>query len=148
MQQMRARQYPCWSHPASDLLLSARKLHPFTQAPQQHDSGSNPGFKNTYARCWIVVWKTAWAHAVLILQQYLACGLLYLYAAHPSVRRQLKVNYINRGSSLAQQNSAGLLPSYAVSTDLLYLHTSRCGDGTLFPLSLVVIHHSHSLLWW
>ena len=54
----------------------------------------------------------------------------------------------NRGSSLAQRNSAGLLPSYAVSTYLLYLHTSRCGDGTPFPLSLVVIHHSHSLLWW
>ena len=54
----------------------------------------------------------------------------------------------NRGSSLAQQNRAGLLPNYAVSTYLLYLHTSRCGDDTLYPLSLVMKHHSHSFLGW
>ena len=144
---MRARQYPCRSHPASDLLLSARKLHPFAQAPQQHDSGSNSGF--TQHVCKVLDCCFGEHHGHMLCLHYNSTWPAGCYACMQLIRLSEgneRLITCNRGSSLAQQNSAGLLPNYAVSTYLLYLHTSHCGDDTLYPLSLVMKHHSHSFL--
>lgn len=103
----------------------------------------------TYARCWIVVLEKHHGHMLCL--HYNSTWPAGCYACMQLIRLSEgneRLITCNRGSSLAQQNSAGLLPYYAVSTYLLYLHTSRCGDDTLYPLSLVMKHHSHSFLWW